>query len=346
MQRCLQLASLGAGEVAPNPMVGAVLVHENRIIGEGFHRNFGGPHAEVNCIQSVKAEDRSLIKHATLYVSLEPCSHFGKTPPCTSLILENEIKKVVIASRDPFPLVNGTGVELLRKAGVEVVTDILNNGAATINKRFFKFHDKKRPYILLKWAASADGFISGKNENERLLISGPVTNRLVHKWRTEEAALLIGKTTALKDNPQLNNRLWKGKAPIKLIIDPHLELPSTLQLFDQSPVIVFNTLKTAQKGPIQWLKTTKENLLEEMLRYLYENKVLSILVEGGAHTIQQFIEQGIWDEARVITNQQLYALGGLKAPILPAIKPSDSQQILGDRIDYYFNNIHGTKALL
>ena len=201
MARCLQLALLGAGHVAPNPMVGAVLVYENRIIGEGHHEKYGAAHAEVNCIHSVKEEDKHLIPHATLYVSLEPCAHFGKTPPCTELILAQKIKKVVVALRDPFEAVNGRGIEKLRAAGVEVITGVLNKEAAFINKRFFYFHKEKLPYVVLKWAQSSDGFIA--RTGERTAISNAWTNRLVHKWRSEEQAILIGAGTFITDGPSL-----------------------------------------------------------------------------------------------------------------------------------------------
>ena len=213
ISRCLQLAKLGAGNVAPNPMVGAVLVHNHIIIGEGYHKQFGEAHAEVNCINSVIAEQKSLIEKSTMFVSLEPCSHFGKTPPCSNLIIQQKIKKVVIGCRDIYEEVDGKGIERLRNAGVEVVTGILENESKELNKRFFTFHQQKRPYIILKWVQSANGKIG--SENERIFISNNYSNRLVHKWRSEEAAILVGKNTVLIDDPALTTRLWKGKKSCK-----------------------------------------------------------------------------------------------------------------------------------
>ena len=242
MHRCLELASLGMGNVAPNPMVGAVLVYDNRIIGEGYHMQFGGPHAEVNCINSVKPADRELISKSSLYVSLEPCNHFGKTPPCSDLIIKNRIPEVVIACTDPFEKVNGSGINKLMEAGVKVITGILEKNAISLNTRFFTFHQQKRPYIILKWAQSANKKISGKN-GEPVRISHALTDRLVHRWRSEEAAIMVGTNTALKDNPSLTTRLWKGKNPIRIVVDNQLKIPSAFTLFNgEAPLIIFNHL--------------------------------------------------------------------------------------------------------
>ena len=242
MQRCLQLAAMGAGHTAPNPMVGAVLVYADRVIGEGFHRQYGGPHAEVNCINSVTKDDLPLLAKSTLYVSMEPCSHFGKTPPCTDLIIEKKIPTVVIACRDGYHKVNGKGIEKLRAAGINVIVGILEREALELNKRFFTFHQHQRPYIILKWAQSKDGKVaplnlpagrqvphSGGNleqsKGKRLLISNEVTDRLVHKWRSEEAAILVGTNTALQDDPALTTRFWPGRDPVRLVIEMELKLP-------------------------------------------------------------------------------------------------------------------------
>src|SRR5437868_6012424 len=231
MHRCLELAKLAAGNVAPNPMVGAVLVHEEKIISEGYHKQFGEPHAEVNCINNVKEEDKHLIEKSTLYVSLEPCSHFGKTPPCTDLIIKNKIPKVVIGCVDIYKEVHGRGIKKLQDAEVEVVTGILEKECIELNKRFFTFHEKYRPYIILKWAESANGKIG--IDTERVLISNEYSDRLVHKWRSEEAAILIGTNTALKDDPSLTTRLWQGNNPVRLVIDMDLRLPSHLKIFNR-----------------------------------------------------------------------------------------------------------------
>lgn len=236
--RCLQLAKLGVGNVAPNPMVGAVLVYEERIIGEGWHQQFGKAHAEVNCIASVKDDDKNLIEQSTLYVSLEPCAHFGKTPPCCDLIIQQRIPKVVIGCRDPFIKVNGNGIEKLKAANIEIITGVLENECKELNKPFFTFHQKSRPYIILKWAQTADNKI-GFIENKRLLISNIITNRLVHKWRTESASILVGTNTAMIDNPALTNRYWNGKNPVRLIIDKQLKLSNDLKIFNnEAPTVI------------------------------------------------------------------------------------------------------------
>ena len=220
MHRCLELAEKAAGHVAPNPMVGAVLVHEGIIIGEGYHQIYGGPHAEVNCIASVPSSLQHLIQDSVIYVSLEPCAHHGKTPPCADLIIRHNIRHVVIGCRDPFVEVDGKGIEKLHAAGIKTETGILEKECRELNKRFFTFHTKHRPFIILKWAQTGDGKIG--TENNRLHITGSVTNRLVHKWRSEESAILVGANTALADNPQLTTRLWSGNSPTRLIIDPEL----------------------------------------------------------------------------------------------------------------------------
>ena len=235
MYRCLQLAKLAAGYTAPNPMVGAVLVHSDRIIGEGYHKMYGAAHAEVNCIDSIGRDEKGLIAESTLYVSLEPCAHFGKTPPCTDLIIRSGIRKCIIACRDPFMEVNGKGIEKLVHAGVHVETGILEKEAIELNRRFFTFHTKHRPYVILKWAQTADSIIgteAGSNGDfERLLISNEYANRLTHQWRSSEAAIIVGTNTALQDNPALTTRLWPGPSPTRLVIDMKLSLPSSLQLF-------------------------------------------------------------------------------------------------------------------
>lgn len=339
MRRCLELAQLGAGFVAPNPMVGAVLVYENRIIGEGWHRQYGGPHAEVNCINSVTDTDQALIPFSTLYVSLEPCAHYGKTPPCSKLIIEQQIKKVVVGCRDPFEAVNGKGIEQLQHAGVEIIVNVLEKECIVLNQRFFNFHQIHRPYIVLKWAQTVDGFIAS-DTTDRLLISNPDTNRLVHQWRAEESTILVGTETALKDDPSLTNRLWYGKNPLRMVIDRNLRLPASLMMFnDGQPVIVFNEKKEGQEGSIKYVKVNEESpFIHQMLSYCYEQQIQSILVEGGAALLNSFLAEKCWDELRVITNLNIKTGIGLKAPELPVVKVFETIRIESDEIRFYHND--------
>lgn len=338
MQRCIELALKGAGSVAPNPMVGAVLVFNDRIIGEGYHQQYGGPHAEVNCINSVSADDTAFVKEATLYVSLEPCAHFGKTPPCAQLIVKNQIKHVVIGSPDPFDSVNGKGIHILQEDGVKVEIGILEAACKQINSSFFSFHQKKRPYIILKWAQTADAKIAS-NENERLFITNSITNTLVHRWRSEVAAILIGTNTALKDDPSLNNRLWSGNSPIRLVIDLSLRLPSSLQLFsDGLPTIVFNHQKTEMVGAVQYVQVLSDrSVIGQIIDYCYLQNYHAILVEGGASILQSFIDEALWDEARVITNRSLFIQKGIEAPLLNQFTIESNKKLLDDEIVIYLN---------
>jgi diaminohydroxyphosphoribosylaminopyrimidine deaminase / 5-amino-6-(5-phosphoribosylamino)uracil reductase len=336
MYRCLQLAKLGTN-VMPNPMVGAVLVHNDKIIGEGYHMKYGEAHAEVNCINSVNKRDNSLIQKSILYVSLEPCAHYGKTPPCTDLIIQNQIPKVVIGCKDIYKEVHGKGIEKLQNAGVEVVTGTLEKKCIDLNKRFFTFHGKNRPYIILKWAESGDGKIA-REDYSRVLISNEFTNHLVHKWRSEEAAILVGTNTALHDNPSLNNRLWSGKNPIRLIIDMKLRLPLSLKIFDKEvKTIIFNTIKSAEGGNLIYYKIEEENMLSRILQVLYNLDIQSVLVEGGAKLLQSFIDKELWDEARVIKNDTLIIQNGIGAPMLANFIIADKEQYASDTITYYFN---------
>lgn len=335
MSRCIQLAELGAGNVAPNPMVGAVLVYDDKIIGEGYHQKYGEPHAEVNCINSVSLENKSLIQKSTIYVSLEPCSHYGKTPPCADLIIKSKIKKVVIGCRDIYKEVSGRGIEKLQNARLEVITGVLENECIELNKRFFTFHEKNRPYIILKWAQSANGKI-GSDDDERILISNDYSNRLVHKWRSEEAAILVGTNTALKDNPSLTTRLWKGKNPVRIVIDKHLKLPHELKIFSKATnTIIFNSLRNTIEENVEYIKLENKNFLEEMLRALYKLNIQSVLVEGGVKTLQSFIDAGLWDEARVITNEEMIIENGIDAPEIKSFKLIKQERYFSERIDYF-----------
>lgn len=345
MRRCLELARLGAGHVAPNPMVGSVLVYEDRIIGEGYHQVYGQAHAEVNCINSVREEDRQLISRSTIYVSLEPCAHFGKTPPCADLIIAMKIPRAVVGCRDPFPQVNGKGIEKLLDAGVEVTVGVLEAECISLNERFFTFNTLHRPFIVLKWAQSGDGKIGGgggalkgaAGGNERVLISNEYTNRLVHKWRSEEASILVGTRTALADDPALTARLWNGPNPVRLVIDKELRLPETLQLFDgKVRTIIFNLMRHEEGDSVSYYQLAEDtSLVHQLMMALYQLKIQSVLVEGGARLLQSFIDEGYWDEARVITNNELMLPGGLPAPVLGNIKPISHESLLSDTIRYY-----------
>ncbi|MEP7228652.1 MAG: bifunctional diaminohydroxyphosphoribosylaminopyrimidine deaminase/5-amino-6-(5-phosphoribosylamino)uracil reductase RibD [Ginsengibacter sp.] len=335
MDRCIQLANTGAGNVAPNPMVGAVLVYDNKIIGEGYHQKYGKAHAEVNCINNVAEENKKFIDQSTLYVSLEPCSHFGKTPPCTELVIENKIKKVVIGCQDIFKEVAGKGIQKLKDAGVEVITGVLENECIDLNKRFFTFHEKFRPYIILKWAQSLNGKI-GAAGNERVLISNEYSNRIVHRWRSEEAGILVGTNTALKDDPLLTTRLWNGKNSVRIIIDKQLRLPSTLKVFNnEAKTIVYNLSKNANEENIIHIKIDKEKFIDQVMHSLFEMNIQSILVEGGAKTLQSLIDSDLWDEARVITSETLVIENGINAPEIKNFILERQEKYDSDLVSYF-----------
>ena len=333
MQRCIELARLGEGQVAPNPMVGSVLVYEDKIIGEGYHQEYGQSHAEVNCIKSVNEMNNHLISQSTLYVSLEPCAHFGKTPPCADLIVKHKIPRVIVGCRDPFMEVNGKGIEKLKVAGIDVTVGVLENECKDLNKRFFTFHTKRRPFVVLKWAETANHII-GSNTNERMLISNATSNKLVHKWRSEEAAILVGTNTALFDNPSLSNRLWTGKQPTRLIIDKELKLPKSLNVFDKSQsTIVFNFTKQQNEGNLRYYKLDRnKELLQQIMETCYQLNIQSVLVEGGSKTLQSFIDNNLWDEARVITNTKLSVANGTPSPTLFNSTIKETMMIGEDRI--------------
>ncbi|MEP6583122.1 MAG: bifunctional diaminohydroxyphosphoribosylaminopyrimidine deaminase/5-amino-6-(5-phosphoribosylamino)uracil reductase RibD [Ginsengibacter sp.] len=337
MARCIQLAKEGAGNVAPNPMVGAVLVYGDTIIGEGYHQKYGQAHAEVNCINSIAAENKELISKSTLYVSLEPCSHFGKTPPCSDLIIENKISKVVIGCQDVFKEVSGRGIQKLKAAGIEVEVGVSEKECKDLNKRFFTFHEKFRPFIILKWAQSMNGKI-GVDSNERILISNDYSNRLVHKWRSEEAGILIGTNTALHDDPSLTTRLWHGKNPVRIIIDKDLKSPSSLRIFNgEAKTIVYNLSKNSTEENLVYVKLEKENFTQQLIHSLFEMNIQSIIVEGGAKTLQFFIDSGLWDEARVIINEGMIIEGRIPAPEMKHFVLEKKEKYLNDSITYFIN---------
>lgn len=331
-------------------MVGAVLVHENTIIGEGYHQQYGGPHAEVNCINSVEEGNRNLVPLSTLYVSLEPCAHFGKTPPCADLIISNRIPTVVIGCRDPNKEVNGKGIEKLKGAGVNVIDGILEKECKLLNRRFFTFQTGHRPYIILKWAETADKKIAA-NGTERLMISNDQTNRLVHKWRSEEASILVGTNTVLYDDPELTTRYWNGPSPIRLVVDMDLRLPSSLKVFNEKQrTIVFTMVKHSEENSstnlsslqsgeghgVRYYQVTEHvSLVHQIVNALYQLKIQSVLVEGGARLLQSFIDEDLWDEARVIKNEKLIINYGLAAPALDLKDLAEEMRILNDSIKFY-----------
>ncbi len=310
MQRALELAQLGQGTVAPNPMVGCVIVHENRIIGEGWHRQYGQAHAEVNALNDVT--ERNLLPQATVYVTLEPCSHYGKTPPCADRLVSEGVRRVVICNDDPNPLVAGRGIRKLREAGIEVETGVLAAQGRRINRRFFTYFEKNRPFLILKWAETADGYLAGR-EGQPLQISNAISRRLLHKWRTEEDAFLVGTRTLQADNPQLNARLWPGRNPVRIGLDRGLSLPNTYHFLDDSQVtLVYNQRETRQTERTQWVIPDSWDL-PTLMQDLRQRSIQSVVIEGGPTLLQSFIEQNLWDEIRIFRSS--VRLGsGLAAP--------------------------------
>ena len=332
MQRALDLAERGKGAVRPNPLVGCVLVHEGKIIGEGYHEQYGGPHAEVNAIASVT--DPKLLADATAYVSLEPCSHWGKTPPCANLLVEKGIKSVVVATLDPNPLVSGKGVKLLEEAGISVQVGLLEREARWQNRRFFCQQEKHRPYLILKWAQTQDGFIARENFDSKW-ISCSQSRQLVHQWRAAEQAILVGKNTALHDNPRLNVRDWTGSDPIRVVLDSKLELPADLHLFDQQiPTLCYNLLKSEKLTNLEWVQLPQLSL-QALLEDLHARQIQSVLIEGGRQIITQFLAAGLWDEARVFTAPIQFERG-IAAPKLTQT-PAESHAIGEDQLDIYYH---------
>jgi len=318
IRRCIQLARNGMRNAAPNPMVGAVIVHNDRIIGEGYHARCGEGHAEVNAIRSVK--DESLLQESTIYVSLEPCSHYGKTPPCADLIIRKGIPRVVVGCVDPFSLVSGRGIQKLKDAGIDVKVGVLEAECRQLIKRFVTFNTQQRPYITLKWAESADGFIDiNREEGQPVVLSTPITSMYVHKQRAEHHAILVGRRTALLDNPSLTTRNWYGKNPVRLVIDKELTLPTSLKLFDGSaPTWVFTAQDKASTSQVTYFKLDfSRSILPQILQKLYENKLQALLVEGGSQLLQSFIDEGLWDE--IYTEHSAKVLeNGVKEPVIPA----------------------------
>lgn len=338
INRCFQLANLGLGNVSPNPLVGCVIVYNDRIIGEGYHQKYGEPHAEINAINSV--ENRELLKQSTLFVNLEPCSHLGKTPPCANRIIDEGIPKVVISNFDSNKKVSGRGIEILRNNGVEVIERVLESEGRNLNKRFFLYHEKNRPYIILKWAQTKDGFVdidrNMKNKNQQYWISNYILKMIVHKWRTEEDAIMIGSNTAINDNPKLNVREWHGPNPIRIVIDSNGNLKSDLNVFNNEQKTIFFTQNIYPNiNNIEQIKLPLQNNINFVLENLYKNQIQSIIVEGGKKLLETFINENLWDEARVITGDK-YFHNGLKAPILRK-SPNETNEYLNDTLTTYYN---------
>lgn len=322
MQRCFELAQNGAGSVSPNPLVGCVLVHNNIIIGEGWHMQYGQAHAEVNALNSVK--QKHLLPLATLYVNLEPCNHFGKTPPCADLIIAHQIKKVVVGMIDPYKKVAGQGIQKLKDAGIDVEVGILEAECQFLNRRFIKYVTQQKPYIILKWAQTFNGYIapdatkiSAAEFEIQRHITDRIVQRLVHKWRTQEDAIMVGTNTALFDNPALNAREWTGRNPIRIVLDKNLRLPIDLKLFDKSePTIVFTSQKKESEHNLTFIQLDFEkNWLDEMLNELYKLKIQSVVLEGGTQLLNGVIANKIWDEAIIFTSPKTIN-DGIKAPLI------------------------------
>lgn len=336
ISRCLELALNGSGNVAHNPMVGSIIVCDEKIIGEGYHEFFGQPHAEVNAINNaIENGNQSLLDKSFLYVNLEPCSHSGKTPPCTDLIIEHKIPNVIVGCNDPFPEVNGRGIKKLIAAGINVQTGILEKECLELNKRFITFHTKKRPYVILKFAQTVNKYISSLRKEDKK-ISNEITDVLVHKWRSEESAIMVGTKTAEIDNPFLTVRYWPGKNPLRVVIDKNLRLPVNLNVFDLSAsTLIYNEFKNQKKDSLEYLKIDfSKNVIDRILTDLYDRKILSVMIEGGTNLLNQLIEENLWDEARIITADKIFT-EGLKAPLINGNLKSSSK-ITGDLIEFVY----------
>lgn len=331
MRRCLALAEKGAGRVAPNPMVGCVIVHQDRIIGEGFHHVFGGSHAEINALNSVKECERHLISEATVFVSLEPCSHYGKTPPCALRLIKEKVKRVIACNIDPNPQVAGRGMKMLQDAGIEIETGLLENEGKQLNRRFFTFHELHRPYIILKWAQSSDGFIDG-NAEKPIVISNAETKALVHKMRAENMAILVGTRTALKDNPKLHTRRWYGNNPTRIAIDRKLAIPRQYNIYDGSaPTIIYNE---SCNDNIACRLDFSKKLVPQICNDLYARGIQSLIVEGGRQTLESFISEGLYDEVQIEV-APISIEAGTKAPKITI--PFDAQSTrYGNNVIYLF----------
>ena len=337
MKRCLELAQKAKGHTAPNPMVGAVLVHNDQVLAEGWHHYYGADHAEVNCLKNLPEADKHLIPECTMYVNLEPCAHYGITPPCANRIVEEKIKEVVIANKDPFEKVSGKGIEILTAGGVIVRIGVLEQEGLWVNRRFFCFHKQHRPYVILKWAQTKEGFVAPADKS-RIQITGADSQQLVHKWRTEEAAIIVGYNTALNDNPQLTARLWQGKQPLRIALDRNFQLPATHHLFDNAAATwIINEQREMLYGNVHSVRLPFDNtLLSQLMHRLYEAKILSVIVEGGAALLYSFINQGLWDEARIFTGTTTIK-DGIPAPLLQNETSAFESAIGEDKLQLFVN---------
>ena len=339
IRRCFRLAKNGLGNVSPNPLVGCVLVVDGKIIGEGFHQQYGGLHAEPNAILNVK--DISLLEKSTLYVNLEPCSHHGKTPPCADFIIEKGIKNVVISNLDPNPMVAGNGVRKLQDAGINVIKGVLEKEGWELNRRFFTFMTKKRPYIILKWAQTLDGFmdIDRSVNSSDYWITNNRLKTIVHKWRTEEDAIMVGTNTAMNDNPLLTTRLWHGRNPKRIVIDNFLRLDESLAVFNSdAETLVYTSKQKEPKDNIFYVQTDFSDLLPNMLEDIYQRGIQSVIVEGGKELLSSFISLNLWNEAKVLVGNKKF-LQGLEAPEL-SVLPEHITSVDGDKILFYRNHSH------
>jgi len=335
IKRCIELAEKALGQTYPNPLVGSVIVHNDKIIGEGFHKKAGEPHAEINAINSVKDEDKHLIPESTIYVSLEPCAHFGKTPPCALKIIELGFKKVVIGAMDSHDKVNGKGKKIITNAGIGVISSVLENECRQLNKRFFTYHEKKRPFILLKWAQSADGFMD--KDSKPTPISNSLSKQFVHQMRSEEHAILIGKNTALHDNPSLTVREIEGRNPIRILIDFNLQVPESSNIYNsEAKTIIFNSIKNSEENHLKFIKIEREDSLNQILGKLHELQIQSVIIEGGRLTLQQFIDKNLWDEAIIFKNPNLYLENGTKAPDF-ALTPQKTENLRDTEVLFFKN---------
>lgn len=339
IKRCIELAKNGLGTTYPNPLVGSVIVHNGKIIGEGWHRKSGESHAEVIAIDSVK--NKELLKESTIYVSLEPCSHFGKTPPCSDLIIQHKIPRVVIGTIDPFAKVCGSGIAKLKKSGIKVEVGFLENECRELNKRFFTFHQKKRPYIILKWAQTQNGFIAPlqKKETKPVWISNEFSRQLVHKWRAEEQAIMVGTNTVLQDNPRLDIRSWTGENPIRIVLDRELKITSGFSVYNKSVKTIFITEKerlSEHENQVFEKIDFNKNVNIGILDVLYKHQIQSVIIEGGAVLLESFIKNDLWDEARVFTSDLSFEKG-IKAPEFNTNKAALKNDISDNTLEYFYH---------
>ncbi|GAA4213627.1 bifunctional diaminohydroxyphosphoribosylaminopyrimidine deaminase/5-amino-6-(5-phosphoribosylamino)uracil reductase RibD [Pedobacter jeongneungensis] len=344
IKRCLELAALGMGNVSPNPMVGCVIVLNDKIIGEGYHQEYGKAHAEPNAVKAVfdqfGEEAEAMLKQATAYVSLEPCAHFGKTPPCADLFVKHQIKRVVIGNRDPFSSVDGKGIEKLKNAGIEVISGVLDEECRYLNRRFFTRIQQQRPYIILKWAETANGYFATTDGHQKW-ISSALAKRLAHRWRTEEDAILIGKQTAIMDNPQLTAREWPGKNPVRLVIDKNLQVPISNHIFNiAAKTIIFNEIKTDVVGNVHYIQMEDMHFYfaQKVAFQLYLMDIQSVIIEGGANIINQFLSANLWDEARIFTSSNSWK-DGIPSPTING-NLKEHIQVENDKLSIYINDIN------